>query len=218
VAAPHLQHLIQMVGQNASRLERIVDEVLNISRVPANSLGSAPPSMVLNETVERICRDWSQHAVSGARFRLDLCNGEPRVLFDSEHMRRVLVNLLDNARRYASDANDAIQVFTALGADRHYLLSIWSDGAQMEESVERHLFEPFFSSESRSTGLGLYICRELCEGHGATIGFKRSARATARGRQDGNEFRIALEQAEQPGAHTVASDRTPSTTWQQHRL
>jgi len=41
-------------------------------------------------------------------------------------------------------------------------LQVWSDGAPLDPSVERHLFEPFFSSHSRSSGLGLYICRELC--------------------------------------------------------
>ena len=218
VAAPHLQHLIQMVGQNASRLERIVDEVLNISRVPGNSGGGAQPAMALNEAVERICGDWARQPVSAIVLGVDLCSGNPRVLFDPEHMRRVLVNLLDNARRYASDASDAIQVYTVPGADGAFVLGVWSDGAPMEASVERHLFEPFFSSESRSTGLGLYICRELCEGHGATIGFRRSARTTARGSHDGNEFRIVLEQADRPLAHALASDKIPSTTWQQQRL
>ena len=52
--------------------------------------------------------------------------------------------------------------------------------------MQRHLFEPFFSSESRSSGLGLFICRELCERHGATIGYERRA-LTAAG-AEGNEF------------------------------
>jgi two-component system sensor histidine kinase PilS (NtrC family) len=38
--------------------------------------------------------------------------------------------------------------------------------------VERHLFEPFFSTRSRGTGLGLYICKELCERYGATIEYR----------------------------------------------
>ena len=218
VAEPHLQHLIQMVGQNASRLERIVDEVLNISRVPGSGGGGEQSVMALNETVERICRDWAQQPVSTIALRVDLCAGNPRVLFDAEHMRRVLVNLLDNARRYASDAGDAIQVSTAPGIDGAFVLGVWSDGAPMEASVERHLFEPFFSSESRSTGLGLYICRELCEGHGATIGFRRTARATARASQDGNEFRIVLEPADRPLVQALGSDKIPSTLWQQQRL
>jgi two-component system sensor histidine kinase PilS (NtrC family) len=62
----------------------------------------------------------------------------------------------------------------------------------MEPSVERHLFEPFFSSESRSSGLGLYICRELCERHGAVIAFQRAQRLARGTRIEGNEFFVSL--------------------------
>jgi two-component system sensor histidine kinase PilS (NtrC family) len=62
----------------------------------------------------------------------------------------------------------------------------------MDQGVERHLFEPFFSSESRSTGLGLYICRELCERHGASITFQRATRMMGTELVEGNEFVIAF--------------------------
>jgi signal transduction histidine kinase len=59
------------------------------------------------------------------------------------------------------------------------LLSVWSDGAPLDPVVESHLFEPFSSSESRSSGLGLYICRELCERHGAELAHERTVRVRA---------------------------------------
>ncbi len=94
-----------------------------------------------------------------------------------------MINLLDNALRYTSTSN-AIEVATSLIAAGQARLSVWSDGQPLEKSVQSHLFEPFFSSESRSSGLGLYICRELCERYGATIGYQRKLRAGI----DGNEF------------------------------
>lgn len=65
----------------------------------------------------------------------------------------------------------------------------------MDQSVERHLFEPFFSSESRSSGLGLYICRELCERHGGTISYQRLSRRTERGEVQGNAFSVHFRNA-----------------------
>jgi two-component system sensor histidine kinase PilS (NtrC family) len=62
----------------------------------------------------------------------------------------------------------------------------------MDASVQRHLFEPFFSSESRSSGLGLYICRELCERHGATLTYSRNAQTMGGQAVDGNAFVLAL--------------------------
>jgi two-component system sensor histidine kinase PilS (NtrC family) len=212
VDAPELKRLTQMVHQNARRLENIVDEVLNISRVQ-NRLDETVQRVQLNEAVARICRDWIQHTGSDGLLEVDLCGADPVVAFDSEHLRRVLINLLDNARRYASGRHRAIQVSTRNGAEGNVVLGIWSDGQPMEQSVERHLFEPFFSSESRSTGLGLYICRELCERHGAMIGFERSRRTVDADSVDGNEFLIRFEVLPQFLAGGGPPDKIPTTPW-----
>ena len=49
---------------------------------------------------------------------------------------------------------------------------VLSDGEPISADVESYLFEPFFSTRSRGTGLGLYICRELCERYGARIDYR----------------------------------------------
>ena len=58
------------------------------------------------------------------------------------------------------------------GSQGSALLRVDSDGPAIPQEVERHLFEPFFSTRSRGTGLGLYICRELCERCGASIEYR----------------------------------------------
>ena len=141
---------------------------------------------------------------------LHLSPASPTVSFDPEHLHRVLVNLLDNARRYASRQTEAIQVISQVGADGMPLLAIWSDGPPMEPSVEQHLFEPFFSSESRSSGLGLYICRELCEGHGASIGYHRVRRMARATLMDGNEFFLTLRPASAIGGEASLTSQ-PTT-------
>jgi two-component system sensor histidine kinase PilS (NtrC family) len=130
--------------------------------------------------------------------RVELSSSSIDVSFEAEHLRRVLINLLDNARRFATNRPDAIQVSVALSPDGQGTLGVWSDGQPLEQSVERHLFEPFFSSDSRSSGLGLYICRELCDGQGATLNYQRSTRNMAGRAVQGNEFSIAFR-ATSPG-------------------
>lgn len=198
---PKQKQLTQMVAQNAARLGKIVDEVLNISRVQSRDRTEMARSLPLSEWVGRICRDWSVQTDSQTILAVELISPDIQVAFEQEHLRRVLINLLDNAKRYASGRSNAIQVVVSLAAGGHGILDVWSDGPPLEQSVERHLFEPFFSSESRSSGLGLYICRELCEGHGATIIYQRANSSQQRGDLPGNRFSVAFRTAR-------AGDRT----------
>jgi two-component system sensor histidine kinase PilS (NtrC family) len=130
------------------------------------------------------------------------------VVFDPDHLRRVLVNLLDNALRYIGKHPDSLQISTGISATGQVGLQVWSDGAPLEKTVEQHLFEPFFSSESRSSGLGLYICRELCERHGATISYQRVPRHTDRGLVHGNAFVVGFR-AQRPVAGVEDALDTP---------
>ncbi|MBA2676346.1 ATP-binding protein [Ramlibacter sp.] len=182
------RRLSALVGQNAQRLARIVDEILNIARVQQQ--GTPPAWLALDAAVATACEEWTRHtpAVAG-RLHLVLAAPGARVAFEADHLRRVLVNLLDNALRYAGAAGDSICVETSALHGRADL-RVWSDGEPLEQGVQRHLFEPFFSSESRSSGLGLYICRELCERHGASIGYRRAARGDSDGAPEGNDFFI----------------------------
>jgi two-component system, NtrC family, sensor histidine kinase PilS len=118
------------------------------------------------------------------------------VCFDPEHFRRVMINLLDNAARHCSENSHAIivsaQCIGQSPAPMQVMVSVLSDGPPIDASVESALFEPFFSTRSQGTGLGLYICRELCEQHRASIDF-RSHPFTHRHR---NEFYLLMPMTE----------------------
>ncbi len=190
---PHQQRLTHMVAQNAKRLERIVEDILNVARISPHEESLTPPAVHLNATLAHICQDWAIQNTCAGRLYVEPFAPAGSVRFDTDHLRRVLVNLLDNAARYASQQPGAIQVRCTMSGVQRCNVSVWSDGAPMEQSVERHLFEPFFSSESRSSGLGLYICRELCERHDATISYERSERSLGGVATEGNEFLVLLQ-------------------------
>jgi two-component system sensor histidine kinase PilS (NtrC family) len=186
------QRLTAIVRQNAERLGHIVDDILDVARV--RSQQGAPGEMLcapLDALALEVCLDWSRQHMAGSRLTMVQHAPDIQVQFLPEHLRRVFINLLDNAARYASQRPGAIQVETRAAAGPP-LLCVWSDGAPLEPSVRRHLFEPFFSSESRSSGLGLYICRELCERHAAAIAYERANRIRDGETAEGNEFRITF--------------------------
>ncbi len=205
------QRLCAMIAQNAVRLDKIVNDILNASRVQTSPADAGEYVVTLNEHIQRVCSEWSQQSACGPRLQVHLDASGPVVRFDGEHLRRVMVNLLDNAARYASTAAGAIQVWVDSPLDQQARVVVWSDAAPMELTVERHLFEPFFSSESRSSGLGLFICRELCEAHGASIHYARSESPDPLKSQQGNAFVVTLLR---PAALPVTGVPTTPNLWQ----
>jgi two-component system sensor histidine kinase PilS (NtrC family) len=201
---PALKQLSSLVRKNAQRLARIVDEILDIARVQ-HRVPSGPAMLELDPAVAVACSDWAVQTGSIAQLELSLGAPRAQVRFDVDHLRRVLVNLLDNALRHASQRPDSIRISTQL-ADGGATLRVWSDGAALEPAVERHLFEPFFSSGSRSSGLGLYICRELCERHGAAISYRRAAAGPPGHACEGNEFFVDFRAMAGPLAGTPSFD------------
>lgn len=194
---PGQQQLSQLVKQNAQRLEKTVHDILHVVQSPDTDHLVQDQPLDLTLTLPRICRDWQSHGENKPDIAIHLPNTQAWVWFDPEHLRRILINLLDNAQRYISTRPDAIQISLdkswGTGASASICLRVWSDGAPLDPSVEQHLFEPFFSSESRSSGLGLYICRELCDSHGAEINYQRSSRALSGQMLAGNEFFITFK-------------------------
>jgi len=182
-ANPTQKKLTQLVTDNVGRLKHIIDDILAVApgvRAPA-------PAIDPIETIVAVCNDWrnTQGLRSGEDSLLDIdtsgCHRAPtypqlKIRFEPDHLQRILVNLLDNAARYNTGEPGAISVALRwmpsgdpLGM---LMISVSNDGDAVSADTERSLFEPFFSTRSRGTGLGLYICRELCERHGASIDYR----------------------------------------------
>jgi two-component system sensor histidine kinase PilS (NtrC family) len=188
---PEQQMLTAMVADNVERLKRIVDDVMEV----APGAEPEPQPIDLGAEVGRIVADWSRtnHVALGAGSRLsvELPAESLPVVFDADHLRRVLVNLLDNARRYAGPQAAAIVLSARPVSAEQARVSVASDGEPIAPDIEPFLFEPFFSTRSRGTGLGLYICRELCERYGGTIDYWQHPPEA----QHRNEFVVSLRVA-----------------------
>jgi len=196
---PSQRQLTQMVNDNVERLKRIVDDVMEVAP------GSVVDAGVIDAAgqVEAACTGWAQGAGvalgPGSAVNIGLPDEPLGAVFDPDHLRRVLINLLDNGYRHSSKRPGAVQVRLSAPDESTVRLSVASDGPPIPPDVERYLFEPFFSTRSRGTGLGLYICRELCERYGASIDY----RLRTPGDPTRNEFNVvmrrrALTDAEEP--------------------
>ena len=96
---------------------------------------------------------------------------------DEKQLKRVLDNLLDNALRHSELKTGQLEAHLAVSASPssnlcHLDIIDFGDG--VPESSQSRLFEPFFTTMASGTGLGLYLCKELCESNGADLRYRRT--------------------------------------------
>ena len=163
-----LNRLAAIIEDNSRRIDRVIEDVLAIAR-----RGAATPETL--PAGEFLARAVSEHlSRSGADPARVACivSGELPIRFDADHLRQVLDNLLANALRHATAAAGAVTVEWRVDAAGRATLGVLDDGPGVPPAVRPHLFEPFFTTEARGTGLGLYLARELCTANGATIRYR----------------------------------------------
>lgn len=162
---PRLQRLARIVESNTVRIDRIVEDVLSIARRDRPSAEPIDLARFLETLLPELV------VMTGAERRrievvLSVC--EP-ISFDPGQLRQVLLNLLGNALRHASAQPGAVRLEWRRGAGDRLELRVADDGPGLPAEMIEHVFEPFFTTESRGTGLGLYLARELCVANGAAL-------------------------------------------------
>lgn len=162
-AGPTQGRLIGIIGDNTRRLDRMVRDVLELSR-----RDRAQPEVVrLDAWLEGFIAEYCQ--TEGLSREGIVVWAEPATLcFDRGHLHQIMWNLVRNAWRHGSQGKGCVRV-SAHGSGHHAEVRVEDDGAGIREEHRAHLFEPFFTTDSRGTGLGLYISRELAQANDADM-------------------------------------------------
>ncbi len=160
--------LVHIINDNVIRLNRMIEDILRLSRKaqPGNE-----PVMLATMVPEMVEEFRDAQALRPGFIHVGMLD-EGRVLFDPLHLREVLVNLMSNALRYASGRDASIRLFMVTDAAHRRELHVQDDGAAITPQVRAHLFEPFYTTSSKGTGLGLYVARELCMNNGAMLDYE----------------------------------------------
>ncbi len=174
--------LTRIIRDNTLRLERLVSDVLQLNRRDRVEAERIHLNHWLIGFVEEFARNES---VRPECLSLEM-GSEALVRFDRGHLHQVLWNLMRNAVRHSTSADKCVRVVVNVLADQ-VELNVIDDGQGVSESSRGQLFEPFFTTYSAGTGLGLYLARELCAANGATLEYVDGA--------PGGHFRIVCEEA-----------------------
>lgn len=200
LADPGHTRLLKIVGDNVARVNRMIEDILQLSR----KVQPHTQPHALGPFLADIGAEFEETHGLPADL-IELAAGSAAVRFDPLHLREVVVNLLTNAIRYASGTAGSIRLFVVDDAPGRLELHVQDDGPGITPEVRAHLFEPFYTTSSKGTGLGLYLARELCLNNGAMLDYEYRIDAGHFGlRKPTGRFVISFAHA------TAAAPATPS--------
>ena len=160
--------LLDLVLDEAQRLDRIVTNLLSLSRIEAGALHPERQAVDLGELVAD-CANRLARLFRRAHVKLDIADDLPLADADYTQLDQVVTNLLENAARHAPDGS-TILVGAHRDGDGMIRVFVEDEGPGVVESVRERIFEPFWhGAESSSSGVGLAICRAIVHAHGGAI-------------------------------------------------
>ncbi|HEX8612285.1 MAG TPA: HAMP domain-containing sensor histidine kinase [Telluria sp.] len=203
---PGQARLLKIVGDNVARVNRMVEDILQLSRkVQPNG-----EPLLLGPFLNELKAEFDEtQGVANDIVWLGNTGAVP-VRFDALHLREVVINLLTNALRYASGGVGSIRVYVVTDAAGGMELHVQDDGPGITPDVRSHLFEPFYTTSSKGTGLGLYLARELCLNNAAMLDYEYRFDASGFGvRAASGRFVISF--AQPLGARGAIANRKATT-------
>lgn len=158
------QRLLQIVLDNTQRINQIVQDVMQLNRRDR----AQPEVFDLSVMLHAFAEEFVLAERIGAGVLVLAGTPGIEVSFDRGHLQQVLWNLCRNALRYGRKLPGSLQL--AMGVEEgRVVLDISDDGPGIPVEHQGKLFEPFFTTATDGTGLGLYIAKELCEANGARL-------------------------------------------------
>ena len=158
--------LLETIRLETARLERLVANLLDLSRLEA---GVAPAHRELWPVDELVSRALESLGADAARVSVTLDGDAPLVSVDAAQLERVLVNVLENAMRFSSPTDPVALEVGSTGDD--VLVTITDQGPGLEPDSLERIFEPFEHGRAggEGTGLGLAIARGFAEANGCRL-------------------------------------------------
>ena len=190
LSADDRDELLAVLGDETRRLARLVDDLLDLSRIEAGAVNPQTDWCDLEDTVRSAAAQASAKHVD-REVEISLGGGLPLVRADTVQMERVFLNLIDNALKF-SPSDEPVRVVGSTAGGR-VMVRVSDRGRGIPPSDRAHVFEPFYRGrrDRSGSGLGLTICRGFAQANGADI------RLQSR-RGEGTSFVVTFALVRQP--------------------
>lgn len=179
------QEFVQTVYDQANQLSKMVDDLLNLSRLDAGQIKLNRWVVSLHQIIREITKQLNETLSEKHRLLIDIPEGIPPIFADKDKVRQILTNLLSNAIKYSPNGGQVALIVRELrkvppGApplpnERSVIIAVRDQGMGISEEDLPKLFTRFFRVDNSTTrkiggtGLGLSITKALIELHGGRI-------------------------------------------------
>jgi signal transduction histidine kinase len=171
-------HFLEIVRNNTERLNVLVNDLLDLSRIEAGRVTLSPQALDLREVAEDVISDVLRRAQEENKtmtLTVDAPKKLARVFGDSERVRQILHNLVDNAYHYTPENGTIVVRMRSLNGSGEVQIDVKDNGVGIASEDQDRIFERFYRGEhplvleTPGTGLGLSIVRQLVEMHKGRI-------------------------------------------------
>jgi two-component system sensor histidine kinase PilS (NtrC family) len=158
------RRLTRIIEDNVARLNRMVEDVLLLNR---RDRLMREPIALDGFIADFLMQFQGSERLPEGLIAVDIEPGAS-ASFDRTHLHQILWNLLRNSLRHCTNTSGSIRL-SARRRDAACVIEVYNDGAPIPPELVARLFEPFYTTDSRGTGLGLHIARELAEANHAEL-------------------------------------------------
>src|SRR5215469_5896693 len=162
---------LDVIIRNAKRLQRLTQDILDISRIESKSLDLKKESFNLSEMILSAMADSKNQIAKEHKDNLKLEFIDPKDVFieaDKDRINQVILNLLNNAIKFTKEGSVSITAIIVQKSNE-IVVNISDTGAGIDSEILPKLFTKFATKSTTGTGLGLFISKSIIDAHGGKI-------------------------------------------------
>jgi signal transduction histidine kinase len=167
-----IQEILDVVIRNARRLQRLTEDILDVTRIESHTLELQKKRFNLKDILSNLIQDYKSQIERKNNNEQDLkivYESKDDTVFvnaDMERINQVISNLINNSLKFTESGKISV---TSEKKDGHAIVSVKDTGSGINPDIEPRLFTKFASKSSKGTGLGLFISKSIVEAHDGKI-------------------------------------------------
>jgi two-component system, OmpR family, sensor histidine kinase VicK len=213
------EEMIQAMSRNAARLQKLTDDILDVTRIESETLMLKIEPLNLDDLISNIVEDYrNQIERNDDDVRLfyepkTTDSGSIIVEADRARIIQVISNLLSNALKFTKKEEGGSIYVTAEDKENHgskrqeVIVSVKDTGKGIDPEILPRLFTKFATKSETGTGLGLFICKSIIEAHGGRIWAENNNEETKKGAIFAFSLPLNKKQQQQQQQFTLTSER-----------